>query len=267
MEIKSPLTVASLFSNPQARAGFKARNDQINLLLAGLEKADPERAAALRQKQSEANSLLQQLQSSRKNVSEERRQAAREKIERIKAQIAALRMMAGGDPRTVARQAARLARELASAVREYRGSGIDAGVFAAQGGTVIAPASAEAGATEDASAAAAQGEAQAIAAQAQTQQEANGQPSPEKDPLDEIKAMVADIKEQLAAARENQAFENLVRKLVNDLRNIIKNAKLRLEQQGGGTTLDILQGEDALREVEQTLGETLALPINIHIQA
>jgi len=76
----------------------------------------------------EALNKLKQVTDSQKD---ERKAAAREKIERLKKELQTLRMMAGsGDPKAIARQAKRIAAELASAAKEYASAGGGAGATA-----------------------------------------------------------------------------------------------------------------------------------------
>ena len=84
-----------------------------------LEKSDPDKAAALRKEQALVKQILQQIESSRTDVDRQRKAAARERVERLKAEIAFLRLLVNINPAAAARQAARLARELSSAAGEY----------------------------------------------------------------------------------------------------------------------------------------------------
>lgn len=79
---------------------------------------------------------------------QQRKAAAKAKVERLKAELDNLRLMSGGDPKAVARRAAQIARELASAAKEYAASG-SSGMAA--GGSVQAGGGADASASPDAS--------------------------------------------------------------------------------------------------------------------
>ncbi|MGE5547166.1 MAG: hypothetical protein ACM33T_09725 [Solirubrobacterales bacterium] len=75
------------------------------------EAADSDRDSAARQ-------ALDAIKQAKRDLKAQRKAAAREKIERIKRQIDALRRFAVGNPKAIAREAARLARQLGGAVAE-----------------------------------------------------------------------------------------------------------------------------------------------------
>lgn len=103
-----------------------------------LAKTDPERAQMLQDVQSRLGQALSTARSVKTNSKEQAKAAAREKITRIKDQIKTLRMLAAGsDPKAIAQQAARLAKELAAAVKEYA----SAGGTDVTGGSTIMPTS------------------------------------------------------------------------------------------------------------------------------
>lgn len=77
----------------------------------------PKDKAALEQNQRELEAL-DNLTRTTAEMKRQRKGEAAEKVKRLKKELQQLRMM-GGDPKVVARQAARIARELSSAVKEY----------------------------------------------------------------------------------------------------------------------------------------------------
>lgn len=156
---------------------------------------DSSQAQSFRDEQARLKQTLQQLQAAKTESNEQKQEAARQKIERLKAQIQALRMMAGGDPKTLARQAARLSRELASAAREY--------ASASGGANVAAPAATAPVATETATA---DGTTTAPAAIAPTSTPSTISGTSEEDAnfsrearrmMNELKRMVRDAKEKM----------------------------------------------------------------------
>ena len=118
-------------------------------LLEMLEKEDPDKAGALRKQMEDADSLLQQLKASKVDVSEQRKAAAQQKIQRIKAQLESLRLLASVNPEAAARRAAQLSRELAAAVKEYAAAGGGAGASASMMGVGGAGAAAGAAPSAD----------------------------------------------------------------------------------------------------------------------
>lgn len=80
-------------------------------------------AQTLREQQEKAAQSLKLLEAARQDIATQRKDNARRKIDQVRAQLAAVRMMGRGDPKAVARHVARLARELSSASRDYASTG------------------------------------------------------------------------------------------------------------------------------------------------
>lgn len=99
-----------------------SRTGQADSLLSRLQKTDPEKAEQLSNKLTEARNASDLLSAAKIDQNAERKAAALEKIQRIKEQLKALRMLGASDPKATAQQAARLSRELAAAVKEYAAS-------------------------------------------------------------------------------------------------------------------------------------------------
>ncbi|MBP5855873.1 hypothetical protein KAJ83_02555 [Marivibrio halodurans] len=118
-------SLLDMAKRPGQSTGMRMRGNESGSesILAMLEKSDPEGANALRTQIGEARSVLDRMEAVRENAGDQRKEAARQKIERIKAQLAMLRLLAAADPEAAARQASRLARELAAAVKDYTASG------------------------------------------------------------------------------------------------------------------------------------------------
>lgn len=133
----SVLLLLKTGSDP-SRTGAKQKSSAPgDPLLAALEKADPEKARALRKQLEESRSILERIKSAKVDVDEQRKAAAQEKIQRIKEELKALRMLASVNPEAAARRAAQLSRQLSAAVKEYASAsggagavGIGAGVSA-----------------------------------------------------------------------------------------------------------------------------------------
>ncbi len=196
----------------------------------------------MRQQQTDAKTLLGQLRSSRTDNKEQRKQAARDKVARLKAQIQALRLMAGGDPKAVARQAARLARELSQAAREYAGASVGGSGNILNGGSengLFAAAPADANALR----------AEAAAAEAEAKTTENVTLS-----QDTINKQVASMAEQTADAKADAEFVKDASKLLNDLKKIIEDAKRKIQlEKGVVTTPDLLRANNELSSAEKSL--------------
>jgi len=141
---------AGIFQQRSTADLFQARNsgksdDVSERLIATLKKAGANNIEALQEKRAENKETQAQLDALKRqsDPAEVRKARAREKIDQIKMQLEALRMLANVDPEAAARQAARLSRELAAAVREYASAGGDAGALSGTNGP-SAPADAAA---------------------------------------------------------------------------------------------------------------------------
>jgi hypothetical protein len=176
--------------------------------------------------QEKLRQTLAQLENAKTDINEQRKEAAREKIARIKARLAALRL-AGGDPKKIAREVARLARELAAVARDYAGADGGAadssGVFSqSPAGAAIAAAPAAAG----------------------TETGAQAAEPPAAQP---------------AAAQDDGSFAREARRLLDELKNLMRGAKRRRAGKHGDA--DAAQANDALRSAEQAVsGLAAAFP-------
>lgn len=257
-------------------AAKKAGADPVDNVIAALEKTDPEKAAELRKKQEEAKSILQQLQSTRTDMSEQRKAAAAEKVQRIKQQLQALRLMASINPKAAAKQAAQLSRELAQAAKEY--SSASGGNAAAMGTGGTAPVAT--GATDATAAASASTEAQAQAEGAAPQtatapaeagnakdDKAFAQPASEdKAKEDEDKPAQESIQDKINAAtgvlgrsRADADFAKEVDDIKTKLKSLIELAKKKMsEKDKSSMGFDIRGAESALRDVDRSLGTIIS---------
>ena len=179
----------------------------------------------------DARAAVESLIQRTSNASEEKKAAAKKKIEEIKARLQMLQMAMIGDPKGAARMAAALARELGAAVKAYAAAGgSTAGLGAASGapatgaleagGAEAAPeaesgevaaetsppeASAEATAEEAEAAKASNPYQQAIdAAQVRINEQArrSGERQADRDTMDEVKRLAARIKAMAQRAKD-----------------------------------------------------------------
>lgn len=142
----------------------------------------------------DAAEALQHMKTANQNQKQQRKAAAKAKVDRLKKELESLRLM-GGDSKAVARRAAQIARELAAAAKEYASAGGSGMASASPAPSAAAPsddgaeASAEAEANKaagEAKRAAGEAEAQADEAQAEGEsQEASGEDQPGHPQADE----------------------------------------------------------------------------------
>ncbi|MCD8562533.1 MAG: hypothetical protein LRY54_00330 [Alphaproteobacteria bacterium] len=275
-------TSLSLLQATGSRIQTSSRNSskQTDPLLAALEKSDPEKARALKEQKAQATQLLEQLQSSKTDLKQQKKEAARQKIEQIKAQIKALRLQVADDPKALARQAARLARELASAARDYaQGGGGDLSLPSAA--TTAPTQTAQTAATTDVSPDSAPPVAETAAAStggqdagtaadiqnAETQaretagKESHNDISQDEDSKegsdikDEVTRKIAEAAHKSGESDADEKFAEETRRLLNELKAILKAAKDRLHASGDeGGKGDIEAAERAFRDIEKSLG-------------
>lgn len=285
---------ASLPRLAGASTAANSRAEQATSLLSRLQKTDPEKAEEISKKLTEAHNASAQLSAAEIDQNAERKAAAMEKIQRIKEQLKALRMLGSGDPKAMARQAARLSRELAAAVKEYaaaNGGKAPAGSFtsspaastgtsqdaqttdaapteAAGGETISQPAtspeapSAETGGT---------GETDEGAAAAETGPETpeeireEDQKQREEEPFSPVPSdSSGKTTTGFSLSDPHATFKELVRSVEEEIKKILESAKSQLRvQEDRNLRRDVDDIEKSLGEVEQDLttlpGPVLAL--------
>ncbi|WP_376859483.1 hypothetical protein [Brevundimonas sp. GCM10030266] len=200
------------------------------------EKLAAQQSAKLR----EAQTASETLKSRSSEASEERKAAARQKIEQLKARLQMLRSMVGVDPEGIARIAAQLARELGAAVKAYASAGGNTAGMSATGAPAVASTDAgaagaagaegQAGAQSDAQSNA-QAQPEATSGAAEQQGPAKGgsgeetkSSNPYQQAIDEQKSQAA---ESARRSGEKQADSELmaeVRRMAAELKTLIKQA-------------------------------------------
>jgi hypothetical protein len=230
------------------------QKDHPTTLFTLLEKSDPEKAEALRKEQAQVRELIEQLRSSQKDVNERRKEAARQKVERLKAEIAALRMMASSDPEAVARQAARLARELSAAAKEYAAAGGSANsITTAVSIGPTTPTVAESTQT----ATSVPTDTKTVADTQSAKSAHQDAPTTDDDRTafrEKINEQIADAQKQFASTTEDETFIRTVRHLMNELKAIIKNAQLKIQLENGTSSdRNVEDAEKALRDTQASL--------------
>jgi len=113
------LSLASLSPSVSKTRDDKDKKDTFDTLADFLKKVAPEEVDSWQQQIDDSKRVLSQLQSSHSNINEQRKAAAQQKVDQLKARIQMLRMMAAVNPEAAAKMAKQLARELASAAKEY----------------------------------------------------------------------------------------------------------------------------------------------------
>lgn len=274
---------------------MNSRTGKTTSLLSQLQKTDPEKAEEIAKKLTEARNASEQLNASEVDQNAERRAAALEKIQRIKEQLKALRMLRASDPKATARQAARLSRELASAVKEYAAAN---GGKAPGGISVAGPAASGASQQVQAENASPTGATTTNVTNSEAAAQPAAPPAPVAEAVPETTAETEntgeavtaevepespeEIREEEQERREEEqfspapsgnpgrtannfslsdphaAFKDLVRSVEDEIKKILELAKFHLRQQEDrGLRRDIEDTEKSLGEIEQALS---ALP-------
>jgi hypothetical protein len=233
---------------------------------------DPEVAKRLKEAREQASQASKTLESTKTDVAEQRKSAAKVKLELIKRSLRTLTMM-GGDAKTMAREGARLARELAAAVKEYAAAGVTGGASApAPAGAPAAAASTPA----DGKAAPATPDADAApAAEARTEDAGGGEGTQgggegAEGKSAEDAAVLADTAQADAtkadATRKDadsdgkgdpDTFADEARLLAKKLKALLNQQKERLKSEASagsaGAEREVTGALDELRKTERTL--------------
>jgi len=119
--INSAISFFQILSRQHAATGKKTKTFE-KTILDSIQLTDPEKADELKKQLDDDDQTIAQLRSGKSNAARSRKAAAAQKIARIKEEIKILMRM-GGDPKMVAKKIAQLAKDLATAVREYSSAG------------------------------------------------------------------------------------------------------------------------------------------------
>ncbi|MBC7950530.1 MAG: hypothetical protein H7Z12_01745 [Rhodospirillaceae bacterium] len=211
---------------------------------------EAEAAKALEEKRQRTDEVLRSLTQMTDSMKNERKAAAAQKVERLKKELENLRKFSGGDPKAIARQAARIARELGVAAKEYSSAGGSAPVGVPSSGVPSAgaqDAGAEGAAASDAERVAGGAEAKAGGAEP----EAKEKPlSPEEERtafVDKLNAKLSETTGKSGEAEADKTFENEVRRLFAEAKAILEVQRRRAADQNRSDT----EFEQFAKDVEQ----------------
>lgn len=228
------------------RASPQGQKDASRQIIDQIAASDPAKAQKLEEKLSSLQQTIAQMQKSRQDLNAARKEAAKQKLARIKAEMQALKMMMGGNPEANARKLARLAREMASAARDYKSAGgADGG-----GGISVNPVSGI-----DAA------EKAAAGADETTQETAQAAAQPALDKDQPPNAAVS-------RSSEDEDFVKELRKLRRELKDMVEKEKIRMAQEKGkSASADTRAADNALQDVARHAAaiETPMMSIDIKI--
>lgn len=293
-------TLSSISSHISKRQFDKAGNliarlDEEDAIVKKLKEAleDAKLAQKLEEQRRSESEALKKMRTAVENAREAEKERARQKIEKIKQEIAMLMMMARINPKAVARRLAQLSKELAAAVKAYGGASTSSsaltGAAATGGGAAVASGGDAAGANAQAAASTADtasvSGANSIPTTSQSeegknnssQDSAQGQKeqaqTEEKEKLKaELMGIAEKQAEQLSRTKEDREFMDEVRKVKGQLKALIELVKRQLElEEKGEDNDDIKSAEKSLRDVDTELSNlqsnvlTVQLSVNISV--
>lgn len=212
----------------------------------------------------DALSALQTLQTRTTDAREEKKAAARQKVEQLKARIQSLRMTMVGNPEALAKMAAQLARELGAAVKAYAAAGgSTAGMSAPSAPVAAAPTAtvAEAAPAEPERPTVGTGDAPLKTtgdekAEAETSGDANTPTDPYREILERQQAQAAEQSRRNADQEADGKFAADVKSLVNDLKAVLRKAAEEARRKGDTTeSPDQKAASEALNEIQDALSE------------
>jgi len=230
----------------------------------------------------ESNDISSMLSEARDRADKLKKAEANQKISQIKEQLELLRMMAIADPEGAARQAARLAKELSSAVKSLAGmdGGSSLGVPGATpeqatAQTAVVPSAEGVAGAEGAENAAQQ--AQAAVPVAETQ-DAETPSDPQSDAEEETpsqatlttaeedaQAIRDAVDEQLAKSRKKANDVGEMQEFIRDIKMIKQALEQIIENAKDAENEEVKKGRAALKEVDKDLSslENGASPLNL----
>ncbi|MGE5515359.1 MAG: hypothetical protein ACM31D_06005 [Bacteroidota bacterium] len=271
---------------------------------ARIAQAQPNKSAQTADDQTPASEALQRsqqalntLKQANSSQAQQRKANAKAKVDRLKKELENLRLM-GGDPKAIARRAAQISRELASAAKEYAASkgqaglGLPAGTEAG-GDSAVTAAGAEDGqaaeqggeaageeAVGEAGAAGEAAEAKAEAAKAEaaaSEAAATAKAAPDEAAARDAKTAhfredAAKIAQKGAERKEDTEFAAELRRLHALAKSIFAQQRRRAEQEGGSDAeLDRLkkQIDDAGADIQGTFTDvgmaTVSVPLALQV--
>ena len=130
-----PAPGTTLAAQGQAQPG----RGRVNSASSAPDKITPSMTEAMSERLSQSNQALQTMTTSVDAMRRSRKSAAKERLRQLIEQVKLLRQL-GGDPKQVARQAARLAKDIAAATKEYGAGAGEGGDGATGAATTVAGA-------------------------------------------------------------------------------------------------------------------------------
>lgn len=224
----------------------------------------------------DALQVLQALKTRQSSANEDKKAAARKKVEDLKARIQSLRMTMVGNPEAMAKMAAQLARELGAAAKAYAAAGgSPAGMSATPTPAPTPTADASAGAASGAEASGAGvGDAQVATAEGMAAddtanasgedasgKEASARIDPYRQVIDRQQAQASEQARQNADKEADDKFVTDVKRLASELKAILRQAAEAAKRKGDpAESPDQKSAEKALAEVDAAL-EDIASPM------
>lgn len=199
----------------------------------------------------EAKAALETMRQRSSSAADERKAAAKKKVEDLKARIQMLKMTMPSDPKAAARMVAQLARELGAAVKAYGGSGgsmtdlasiASAGPPVAEASVAEGQAGAQAEASADIVVPEDAGKEESVSADA-ADPDAQATPTdPYRKAIEAQQTQAADQARKAEGVRADSEFVTTVKGLTSDLKAMAKKAEADARRAGeNGSDADAAQ--------------------------
>jgi hypothetical protein len=223
---------------------------------------------AAAEKLQEAKDALAQLKQLPKLWRDNAKQEAKAKVDRQRQLLKQMKALSGGDPKRAAHVLAQIAKELAAAVKQYVQAG---GVSNEPSDSSLPSATENAYAQSDTNGAPPSEDVKADAS-APTESEqpdstdstrsAAQATSAYQAARDGMQTSTTSQADQIAAAKDHEAFFDDVRALERKMREILDKVKLALKLQNAKPNRDVEDCEKALKEMDQQIASVSAVTGN-----
>lgn len=234
-----------------------------------LQPLDPEKAKKAEETKQVLQQTLAAMKNSKNKLGQDKKAMAAQKIARIKESLKNLKMMQFTDPKAMAKMAARLAKELASAVKEYASAGATFTEVQSSGGGATPPAAsgeaAQGNATPDAVA-----QADAQTTEAHLAENPVTVPVPTGETATGEKAVKDEANKAVNAYEKTQHLKNdedgnktirkkdddsefikEAKKIMDELREMIKSLRQKVGKKPLFKNDEVGEAEKALKEAER----------------
>lgn len=102
----------------------KTLSERLSPMIEGLAKSDPKAAEALRERLDRSSKTAQSMDEALEAARKQKQEFAKQRVEQLREQFGVLHLFAAADPKSAARYAAQMGKDLKSAVQDYEDSAL-----------------------------------------------------------------------------------------------------------------------------------------------